>query len=115
MDWRGAGRTRRAGKEDWMKYGVSYYPEHKTADELEADLVLLKQSGINTVRMGEFAWCRMEPHEGQFDFEWLAKVVEELGRAGIGTVLCTPTACPPSWLIKKHPDILCGKEKQGTD
>lgn len=106
MDWRGAGRTRRAGKEDWMKYGVSYYPEHKTADELEADLVLLKQSGINTVRMGEFAWCRMEPHEGQFDFEWLAKVVEELGRAGIGTVLCTPTACPPSWLIKKHPDIL---------
>ncbi len=89
-----------------MKYGVSYYPEHKTGAELKADLALLKRSGINTVRMGEFAWCRMEPCEGQFDFAWLAKVVEELGEAGIETILCTPTACPPSWLVKKHPDIL---------
>lgn len=89
-----------------MKYGVSYYPEHKNAEELQNDLELLKRSGINTVRMGEFAWCRMEPRDGVFDFEWLGKVVEELGQAGIRTILCTPTACPPVWLVKEHPDIL---------
>ena len=48
-----------------MLYGVSYYPEHKTEEELEHDLKLLVESGINTVRMGEFAWCRWEPAEGE--------------------------------------------------
>lgn len=89
-----------------MRYGVSYYPEHKTTEELRWDLELLKKSGINTVRMGEFAWCRMEPAEGRFEFGWLEQVVEELGQAGIETILCTPTACPPVWLVEKHPDIL---------
>lgn len=89
-----------------MRYGAAYYPEHKTEEDLRHDLELLKQSGINTVRMGEFAWCRMEPREGQYEFDWLERVVNELGEAGIDTVLCTPTACPPAWLVKKHPDIL---------
>lgn len=89
-----------------MRYGVSYYPEHKTEGDLRHDLELLKGSGINTVRMGEFAWCCMEPVEGQYTFGWLQEVVEELGQAGIRTILCTPTACPPAWLVKKHPDIL---------
>lgn len=89
-----------------MKYGVSYYPEHKTEEELQHDLKLLKESGINTVRMGEFAWCRMESSDGVYDFEWLKDVVRELGESEINTVLCTPTACPPAWLIEKYPDIL---------
>ena len=89
-----------------MLYGVSYYPEQKTRKDLEHDLELLKASGINTVRMGEFAWCRFEPTEGEYHFEWLDQVVEELGRAGIKTVICTPTACPPAWMIEKNPDIL---------
>ena len=89
-----------------MQYGVAYYPEHKTEEELRHDLKLIKESGINTVRMGEFAWCRMEPREGVYDFDWLEDVVNELGEAGISSILCTPTACPPSWMIQKHPDIL---------
>ena len=44
-----------------MLYGVSYYPEQKHKDELQRDLTLIKESGINTVRMGEFAWSRLEP------------------------------------------------------
>lgn len=89
-----------------MKYGVSYYPEHKDADERKHDMRLLKESGINTVRMGEFAWCRMEPEEGRYDFGWLKEAVRELGEAGIQTIICTPTACPPAWLAEKHPDIM---------
>lgn len=89
-----------------MYYGVSYYPEHKTQAELEHDIRLIKESGINTVRMGEFAWSRFEPKEGEFRFEWLDPVIDELGKYGIKTIICTPTACPPVWLIEKYPDIL---------
>lgn len=89
-----------------MQYGVAYYPEHKTREELQQDLKLLKESGINTVRMGEFAWCKMEPEPGVYRFDWLDEVVTELGEAGIKSIICTPTACPPAWLVYAHPEVL---------
>lgn len=89
-----------------MFYGVSYYPEHKNREELEWDLKLIKESGINTVRMGEFSWCRMEPEPGRYDFTWLDPVIEELGKAGIRTIVGTPTACPPAWMVEQWPDLL---------
>lgn len=89
-----------------MYYGVSYYPEHKSEKELQYDLKMIIESGINTVRMGEFAWCKFEPKEGEYHFEWLDTVIECLGEAGIKTIVCTPTACPPAWMIDKHPEIL---------
>lgn len=89
-----------------MQYGVAYYPEHKTKEELQQDLKLLKESGINTVRMGEFAWCKMEPDPGAYQFDWLEEAVTELGEAGIRSIICTPTACPPAWLVYAHPEVL---------
>lgn len=89
-----------------MYYGVAYYPEHKTPEELDHDITLLIESGINTVRMGEFAWCRMEPKEGEYHFEWLEDAVRRLGEAGIRSIICTPTACPPAWLVHAHPEVL---------
>lgn len=89
-----------------MRYGVSYYPEHKKQEEFRHDIKCIIESGINTVRMGEFAWCRFEPEEGRYCFEWLDEAVEILGKNGIQTIICTPTACPPAWMIEKHPDIL---------
>ena len=89
-----------------MFYGVSYYPEHKDAQQLRHDLDLIKASGINTVRLGEFAWSHFEPKENEYNFDWLDFVIDELGEAGIGVIVCTPTACPPAWLVSKHPDML---------
>ena len=89
-----------------MRYGVSYYPEHKHIEDLQQDMKYIIESGINTVRMGEFAWCKFEPREGEYHFEWLDPVVEEFGKHRISTIICTPTACPPAWMIEKHPDIL---------
>ncbi len=89
-----------------MYYGVSYYPEHKNEEELRHDIKLLKESGINTVRMGEFAWCRFEPRDGEFQFDWLDQVVLELSEAGIQSIICTPTACPPAWMLAKHEDLV---------
>lgn len=89
-----------------MHYGVSYYPEHRDRAQMLEEIRLMGESGINTVRMGEFAWCRFEPRDGEFDFAWMDEAVELIGRAGMKSILCTPTACPPAWLVEKHPDIL---------
>ena len=96
-----------------MRYGVSYYPEHKTKKEIDIDIALIKECGMNVVRMGEFAWCRFEPVEGKYDFTWLDEVIDKLGRLEIPTVVCTPTACPPAWLVEKHPGILY-KDNRGV-
>jgi beta-galactosidase len=87
-------------------YGASYYPEQETAEELKQDVALMREIGFNAVRMGEFAWCRFEPQDGKFDFGWMDEAVEQLGAAGIVTIMCTPSACPPLWMSEKHPEIL---------
>ena len=86
-------------------FGASYYPEQLEATELETDARLMRDAGFNVVRMGEFAWSRMEPDDGCFDFSWLEHAVETLARYGIRSLLCTPTAAPPKWLTDKHPEI----------
>lgn len=88
-----------------MWYGVSWYPEQKTREEFEHDLKLLVESGINVVRMTDFAWSSLEPQEGRFNFDWLDKAVDRLGKEGIQSVICTPTASNPAWLSEKHPEI----------
>ena len=87
-------------------FGASYYPEQLQAEEVEPDAKLMQEAGFNLARMGEFAWSRMEPEDGHFDFSWLEYAVETLGRYGIKSLLGTPTAAPPKWLTDKHPDIL---------
>ena len=64
------------------------------------------KAGVNVVRMGEFTWGLCEPEDGKFDFGWLQRVMDIIGNAGIKVVLGTPTAAPPIWLAKKHPEIL---------
>jgi beta-galactosidase len=65
----------------------------------------MQDAGLRRVRMGEFAWHRMEPREGQFDFEWLRRAIELFGQHGVQTILCTPTPTYPAWLHRKYPDI----------
>ncbi|GBF71810.1 beta-galactosidase [Paenibacillus sp. 598K] len=86
--------------------GAAYYPEGLGQERIAYDLAQMKQTGINTIRLAEFAWSRLEPEEGHYDFHWLRTVVEQLAEQGIGTILCTPSATPPFWLTDKHPEIL---------
>ena len=81
-----------------MILGVAYYPEHWPQSRWQTDALLMKEAGISRVRIGEFAWHRMEPNEGQFDFAWLEEAVNLLGRHGIQTILGTPTPTYPAWL-----------------
>ncbi len=86
--------------------GVAFYPEHWPEDRLPVDIRMLKESGVGLVRMAEFSWSKMEPSEGVYDMDWLQRVVRKLGDNGIKTVLGTPTAAAPPWLVKRYPDVL---------
>jgi beta-galactosidase len=86
--------------------GTAWYPEQWPESRWDADLALMQQAGIHMVRVGEFAWSRMEPSEGQYDFDWLDRAISAAAKHGIYTVLGTPTAAPPAWLTEKYPQTL---------
>lgn len=84
--------------------GAAYYPELWPEGDVDRDIAEMKRIGINVVRIGEFAWAKMEPNEGEVSFEFFRRVMDKLHAAGIGVVLCTPTATPPVWLMDGHPE-----------
>jgi beta-galactosidase len=86
--------------------GVCYYPEHWPESWWEDDARAMRESGIGHVRIAEFAWSRIEPEPGHFDWGWLDRAVAVLGEAGLRVVMGTPTATPPKWLVDREPGIL---------
>ena len=90
--------------------GANYYPECWDEKLIDWDIARMKELGFNIVRIGEFAWKLDEPKEGKYNFDWLHKIVDKLGSAGIAVIMGTPTAAPPNWLVKKYPDILIEQE-----
>lgn len=90
--------------------GVAYYPEDWPDEEMDKDIARMKEIGVNTARIAEFAWHRMEPHPGEFDFSYFHQVVDKLAAAGIAVVLGTPTATPPRWLERLYPDVMAENE-----
>ncbi|HKV24756.1 MAG TPA: beta-galactosidase [Candidatus Acidoferrum sp.] len=86
--------------------GTAWYPEQWPESRWDADLTLMQKAGVRMVRVGEFAWSRMEPEEGQYDFGWLERAIQEAAKHGIYTVIGTPTAAPPAWLTEKYPETL---------
>ena len=86
--------------------GVCYYPEHWPVDIWPRDAQRMRDLGLTYVRIGEFAWGRIEKSEGEFTWEWMDRAIETLGSAGLKVVLGTPTATPPKWLCVKYPEIL---------
>jgi beta-galactosidase len=91
---------------DRFWFGATYYPEHWSPIDRAQDADRMAEAGFNVARMAEFAWDLMEPQEGTFDFSLFDETIAHLGAKGIYTILCTPTATPPRWLSKKHPQML---------
>lgn len=89
-----------------MKLGVCYYPEHWPEGMWPEDVRRMADLGLTWVRIGEFAWSRIEPSPGSFDWSWLDRAVDTIAAAGLSIVMCTPTATPPKWLVDANPDIL---------
>jgi beta-galactosidase len=91
---------------DAIVAGTDWYPEQWPESRWEEDLRLMEAADLKVVRVAEFAWSRMEPSEGHYDFDWLERAVNLAAKHGIMSVLGTPTAAPPAWLTQKYPDTL---------
>jgi beta-galactosidase len=91
-------------------YGAAYYNEYMPADlqpgRLDKDIALMKQADITVVRMGESTWSLWEPQDGQFEYAWMDRVVDAMGKAGIKVIMGTPTYSVPTWMVHSHPEIL---------
>ncbi len=86
--------------------GTCYYPEHWPEEMWAEDARRMVEAGLTWVRIGEFAWSRIEPEAGRFEWDWLDRAIEVLGQAGLRVVLGTPTATPPRWVVDAHPGML---------
>src|SRR3569833_3787605 len=89
-------------------YGAAYYNEYMPGDQdarLTKDVDLMKAAGLNVVRMGESTWSLWEPEDGKFEYAWMDRVVDAMGKAGIKVILGTPTYSMPTWMAKAHPDF----------
>lgn len=89
-----------------MRMGMDYYPEHWDHSMWEKDAKLMQETGVTLIRVAEFAWSRLEPTEGSYDFAWLDDAIDTFARRGIQVVIGTPTCTPPNWLVKEYPDVL---------
>lgn len=87
-----------------LYHGAAYYPELWDEETIEQDIYYMKQTGINVVRMGEFAWSTMETTEGNIDMSFFINMINKLYDYGIETVFCTPTPTPPIWFSDGHPE-----------
>ncbi len=98
-------------------YGVAYYDEYMPEDRLAKDIALMREAGINVVRIAESTSSTLEPEEGQYNFYHIDRVLEAMHEAGIAVIVGTPTYAVPAWLAAKHPDILvttvAGQQKYG--
>lgn len=91
---------------DGILYGAAYYHEYMPTDRLDEDISLMKKAGLTVVRVGESSWGLFEPHEGEFRFEWMDRILDKLNEAGIKVILGTPTYSIPAWMSERHPEIL---------
>jgi beta-galactosidase len=66
--------------------------------------------GFEFTHFAEFAWAQLEPEEGKYDFRWLDRALQLADKYKLKVVICTSTATPPVWLVRKHPDVLATSE-----
>ncbi|MCQ2612514.1 MAG: beta-galactosidase [Treponemataceae bacterium] len=86
--------------------GVCYYPEHWDEKLWKTDLDRMISAGLKTIRIAEFAWNLIEPHENSFDYSFFDRFLDLAKTKGIQVIFCTPTATPPAWLTEKYPEVL---------
>lgn len=89
-----------------LLYGVAYYDEYMPYDRLDKDIRMMKDAGINVVRIAESTWSTVEPQDSVYDFSHIDRVLNAMNKAGIHVIIGTPTYAVPTWLVRKYPDVL---------
>lgn len=89
-----------------IAYGADYNPEQWPDETVDDDIALMREADVTMVTVGVFAWAKLQPRPGVFDFAWLDQLLDKLHAAGIQVDLGTATASPPAWLGALHPETL---------
>ena len=89
-----------------LSLGTCYYPEHWDKKMWRDDLRRMKENGIFTIRIAEFAWNKVEPTEGEFTYEFFDEFLDVAEEEQMKVIFGTPTATPPVWLTEKYPEVL---------
>ena len=89
-----------------LNLGTCYYPEHWDRSLWREDLDRMLSVGIQTIRIAEFAWSKVEPREGEFTYTFFDDFLEVAAQAGMKVIFGTPCATPPAWLTEKYPEVL---------
>jgi beta-galactosidase len=101
-----------------LLFGVAYYDEYMPYERLEKDVGMMKDAGINVVRIAESTWSTVEPQDNVFDYSHIDRVLNAMHKGGIKVIIGTPTYAFPTWLAKKYPEILAttskGKNQYGA-
>ena len=95
-----------AGQQARIWYGGDYNPDQWPEEVWDDDVRLMKKAGVNLVSVGIFSWAKIETSEGVYDFDWLDRIINKLGEAGIAVDLASATASPPMWLTQAHSEVL---------
>jgi beta-galactosidase len=94
------------GRLGGLAFGGDYNPEQWDKEVWAEDDELMRRARVNLATVGVFSWALMEPEEGRYDFAWLDAHLDRLHAGGVAVDLATPTASPPPWFTKAHPDAL---------
>lgn len=89
-----------------LSLGTCYYPEHWDKSLWKEDLQRMLKNGIKTIRIGEFAWSKVEPREGEYTYEFFDSFLDVVRETEMKVIFGTPTATPPAWLTNKYPEVL---------
>ncbi len=87
-------------------FGADYNPDQWSEEVWREDVELMREAGVNLVSLAIFSWSRIQPREGEWNFDWLDRVMDLLHEGGVQVDLATATASPPPWLAHAHPEML---------
>ncbi len=93
-------------KVDKLYYGAAYYNEYMPYERVKEDFQMMKNAGMNVIRIAESTWSTYEPQDNIFDFTKLHEVLNAAVTYDMKIIIGTPTYAIPSWMAKKYPDIL---------
>ena len=91
---------------DKIYFGAAYYDEYMPVSRVDEDMRMMKEAGMNVIRVAESTWSTWEPRDGEFDFTSLHRMLAGAKKYGISVIIGTPTYAIPPWMVRKYPDIL---------
>lgn len=92
---------------EFLLHGADYNYEQwlDYPDILAEDFKLMRQARCNVMSVGIFSWAMLEPAEGNYQFEWLDRLMDSLAENGMQAILATPSGAKPAWLSHAYPEI----------